>query len=113
MPFLCECLAFFLQMLRYNNAYVDSLYCRSFYDIFWWLIFVDECIFFYLIVSRYIDPQPEYSAVREASFGHGIFDIVNRTHALFYWHRNQDGEAVMADSYWLNNQYWKTSVRIE
>lgn len=59
----------------------------------------------------FIEPQPEHSAFREASFGHGILDIMNRTHALFSWHRNQDGTGVMADSYWLNNQYWKlTSV---
>ncbi|KNA12077.1 hypothetical protein SOVF_128840 [Spinacia oleracea] len=52
-------------------------------------------------------PQPEYSAYREASFGHGIFDIKNRTHAYFGWHRNQDGYAVEADSFWLHNRVWR------
>ncbi|KAK8551808.1 hypothetical protein V6N12_040430 [Hibiscus sabdariffa] len=28
-----------------------------------------------------VEPQPGFSAYREASFGHGIFDIKNRTHA--------------------------------
>jgi len=51
-------------------------------------------------------PQPDYSAYREASFGHGIFEIKNRTHAHFSWHRNQDGYAVEADSLWLHNRYW-------
>lgn len=60
------------------------------------------------LANPYLHPQPEYSAYREASFGHGILDIMNRTHALFYWHRNQDGEPAMADSFWLENQYWKT-----
>ena len=58
-------------------------------------------------------PQPRYSAYREASFGHGIFDIKNRTHAFFGWHRNQDGYAVEADSLWFNNRYWRHSEEKE
>lgn len=55
------------------------------------------------------EPQPSYSAYREASFGHGILDIKNRTHMYFGWHRNQDGYAVEADSVWLLNRYWNPS----
>ncbi|KAK4757223.1 hypothetical protein SAY87_007350 [Trapa incisa] len=51
-------------------------------------------------------PQPAYSAYREASFGHGIFDIKNRTHAYFSWHRNDDGYAVEADSMWFYNRIY-------
>ncbi|KAJ0034455.1 hypothetical protein Pint_25429 [Pistacia integerrima] len=52
------------------------------------------------------DQQPDYSAYRESSFGHGILEIVdvkqqtnrhycglqvkNETHALWTWHRNQE-----------------------
>ncbi|GJN22669.1 hypothetical protein PR202_gb10257 [Eleusine coracana subsp. coracana] len=36
------------------------------------------------------DRQPEYSAYRESSFGHGILEVKNETHALWSWHRNQD-----------------------
>ncbi|OAY80435.1 Purple acid phosphatase 15 [Ananas comosus] len=36
------------------------------------------------------DRQPEYSAYRESSFGHGIVEVKNETHALWTWHRNQD-----------------------
>jgi hypothetical protein len=43
---------------------------------------------------RMTEPQPSYSAYREASFGHGILDIKNRTHAYYGWNRNQDGYAV-------------------
>ena len=43
------------------------------------------------------EPQPKYSAYREASFGHAIFSIKNRTHAHYAWHRNKDGYAVEAD----------------
>lgn len=52
------------------------------------------------------EPQPEYSAYREASFGHAIFDIKNRTHAHYSWHRNQDGVAKEADAIWFFNRYW-------
>ncbi|XP_073526426.1 uncharacterized protein [Phyllobates terribilis] len=51
-------------------------------------------------------PMPEYSAVREASFGHGVLEIKNRTHAHYAWHRNQDDVAVMADSVWFTNRVW-------
>lgn len=36
------------------------------------------------------DCQPEFSAYRESSFGHGILEVKNETHALWTWHRNQD-----------------------
>ncbi|KAK9088067.1 hypothetical protein Syun_030461 [Stephania yunnanensis] len=36
------------------------------------------------------DRQPDYSAYRESSFGHGILEVKNDTHALWTWHRNQD-----------------------
>ncbi|XP_059432421.1 purple acid phosphatase 2-like [Corylus avellana] len=52
------------------------------------------------------EPQPNYSAFREPSFGHGMLEIKNRTHAYFAWHRNDDGYAVVADSVWLTNRFW-------
>ncbi|KAI3962740.1 hypothetical protein MKW92_032597 [Papaver armeniacum] len=36
------------------------------------------------------DRQPDFSAYRESSFGHGILEMKNDTHALWTWHRNQD-----------------------
>lgn len=33
--------------------------------------------------------QPVWSAYREASYGHGTLDVVNATHAIWKWHRNQ------------------------
>lgn len=52
------------------------------------------------------EPQPAYSAFREASFGHATLAIKNRTHAYYSWHRNQDGYAVEADKIWVNNRFW-------
>ncbi|KAI9118014.1 hypothetical protein K1719_010346 [Acacia pycnantha] len=60
------------------------------------------------LATNMTEPQPKYSALREASFGHGILDIKNRSHAYFSWHRNQDGYAVEADSIWLHNRYYGT-----
>ena len=39
---------------------------------------------------------------------HAIFDIKNRTHAYFGWHRNEDEYAVEADSLLFHNRYWKS-----
>ncbi|ERN01269.1 hypothetical protein AMTRI_Chr03g53420 [Amborella trichopoda] len=58
------------------------------------------------LATNMTEPQPKYSAYREASFGHAIFEIKNRTHAYYTWHRNQDGEAVAADSTWFYNRFW-------
>ncbi|CAL0310134.1 unnamed protein product [Lupinus luteus] len=53
-----------------------------------------------------IMPQPDYSAYREPSFGHAIFEIKNRTHAFYSWYRNDDDYATQADSMWFFNRYW-------
>ncbi|KAK8562979.1 hypothetical protein V6N12_011041 [Hibiscus sabdariffa] len=58
------------------------------------------------LANNMTEPQPDYSAYREASFGHAIFDIKNRTHARYSWHRNHDGYAVEADSMWFYNRFW-------
>jgi hypothetical protein len=41
--------------------------------------------------------QPEYSAYRESSFGFGILEVKNETHALWSWNRNQDLYYLAAD----------------
>ncbi|XP_047046290.1 probable purple acid phosphatase 20 [Lolium rigidum] len=51
----------------------------------------------------YIDPQPKTSVFREASFGHGRLQVVNATHALWTWHRNDDDEPVVADRVWITS----------
>nr|XP_043624591.1 bifunctional purple acid phosphatase 26-like [Erigeron canadensis] len=58
------------------------------------------------LASRYNDPQPDYSAFREASYGHSTLEIMNKTHAIYHWNRNEDGKSVQADSFVLKNQYW-------
>ncbi|KAK2997665.1 hypothetical protein RJ639_025003 [Escallonia herrerae] len=55
------------------------------------------------LASKYISPQPKISVFREASFGHGILEVVNATHAKWTWHRNQNDEAVASDAFWLQS----------
>ncbi|KAK9141765.1 hypothetical protein Syun_011165 [Stephania yunnanensis] len=46
------------------------------------------------LAGKFRDPQPNYSAFREASYGHSIIEIKNRTHAIYRWVRNDDGQAI-------------------
>ncbi|CAL5392877.1 unnamed protein product [Camellia sinensis] len=55
------------------------------------------------LASKYINPQPEWSVFREASFGHGELKIVNSTHALWSWHGNDDDEPVRSDEVWITS----------
>ncbi|OEL24325.1 Bifunctional purple acid phosphatase 26 [Dichanthelium oligosanthes] len=63
------------------------------------------------LASRFYDPQPDYSAFREASYGHSILQLKNRTHAVYRWNRNDDGNHVPADTVVFHNQYWTSSTR--
>ncbi|CAN1134134.1 Probable purple acid phosphatase 20 [Linum perenne] len=60
----------------------------------------------------YMDPQPEISKVREASFGHGQLEVVNATHAQWTWHRNDDGENVESDSTWITSLHSESSCKV-
>ncbi|KAL4397842.1 hypothetical protein HN51_002376 [Arachis hypogaea] len=63
------------------------------------------------LASRFTEPQPQYSAFREASYGHSTLEIMNRTHAVYHWNRNDDGKKVKTDSFVLHNQYWGSHRR--
>ncbi|XP_050226515.1 probable purple acid phosphatase 20 [Mercurialis annua] len=55
------------------------------------------------LAGEYIDPKPEISLFREASFGHGQLEVVNASHAQWIWHRNEDDVQVPSDSIWLTS----------
>jgi len=63
------------------------------------------------LASRFYNPQPDYSAFREASYGHSVLQLKNRTHAIYQWNRNDDGNPVPADTVMFHNQYWTSSTR--
>ncbi|GLT28179.1 hypothetical protein SLA2020_031300 [Shorea laevis] len=50
------------------------------------------------------DWQPEYSAFRESSFGHGILEVKNETWALWTWYRNQDSQSEVGDQIYIVRQ---------
>uniref|UniRef100_A0A1J3ECL3 Purple acid phosphatase n=1 Tax=Noccaea caerulescens TaxID=107243 RepID=A0A1J3ECL3_NOCCA len=47
------------------------------------------------------DRQPDYSALRESSFGHGILEMKNDTWALWTWYRNQDSSSQVGDQIYI------------
>ncbi|KAE8666297.1 putative purple acid phosphatase 20 [Hibiscus syriacus] len=55
------------------------------------------------LANKYMDPKPETSVFREASFGHAQLEMVNATHALWNWHRNDDSATVASDSVWFTS----------
>ncbi|XP_020109442.1 phosphoenolpyruvate phosphatase isoform X1 [Ananas comosus] len=63
------------------------------------------------LALRFSDPQPDYSAFREASYGHSTLELKNRTHALYHWNRNDDGKQVPTDFVVFHNQYWASNTR--
>ncbi|KAK4795096.1 hypothetical protein SAY86_013090 [Trapa natans] len=57
------------------------------------------------------DSQPEYSAFRESSFGHGILEVKNETWALWTWYRNQDSYNEFGDQIYIVRQPDLCSIR--
>ncbi|XP_010276060.1 PREDICTED: purple acid phosphatase 18 isoform X1 [Nelumbo nucifera] len=55
------------------------------------------------LAQGYKNPAPEWSVFREASFGHGELKIMNSTHALWSWHRNDNDEPVRSDEVWITS----------
>ncbi|XP_068660156.1 probable purple acid phosphatase 20 [Aristolochia californica] len=55
------------------------------------------------LASKYIDPKPEISLFREASFGHGQLKVVNQTHAKWSWNRNDDNAGSESDAVWMKS----------
>ncbi|KAL6978794.1 Purple acid phosphatase 15 [Sarracenia purpurea var. burkii] len=56
------------------------------------------------------DRQPDYSAFRESSFGHGILEVKNETWALWTWYRNQDSKSKAGDQIYIVRQPAKCPV---
>lgn len=53
-----------------------------------------------------MDPESKISAFREPSFGHGHLSVINSSHALWTWHRNEDDSvaaATASDKVWLRS----------
>ena len=57
------------------------------------------------LYNSWVDPQPAWSAYREAEYGHGVMTILNSTHTFWEWHKNVDSEPVISDSAYFINPY--------
>ena len=51
--------------------------------------------------NDWLDPQPDWSVFRQASYGHGELEVVNATHLRWTWHQNPDLEPTIADELWV------------
>ncbi|KAL5060231.1 hypothetical protein RYX36_031835 [Vicia faba] len=64
------------------------------------------------LARRYQDPKPDISLFREASFGHGLLEVVNASHALWTWHKNDNDKSVASDSIWLTNLFSNPTCKV-
>ncbi|XP_017698163.2 purple acid phosphatase 22-like isoform X2 [Phoenix dactylifera] len=53
------------------------------------------------------------SLFHEASFGHGRLSVVNRTHAHWSWHRNDESDSTVADEVWLDSLSASEACKID
>ena len=51
------------------------------------------------LASNWVEPQPVWSAYRQASYGFGELHVVNSTHMHWAWHQNQDLVPTVADEF--------------
>ena len=51
------------------------------------------------LYTKWKNPQPAYSAFRQASYGHGELQVFNATHMFWSWHVNTDKEPTVSDGY--------------
>ncbi|CAK8577824.1 unnamed protein product [Lathyrus sativus] len=61
--------------------------------------------------TKYQDPKLDISLFREASFAHGLFEVVNTTHALWTWHKNDNDESVVSDYVRLTSLFSNTACK--
>lgn len=57
------------------------------------------------LYTKWVAPQPVWSAIRQAEYGHGVFTIANATAAVWEWHRDVDAEPVVSDTVTVVNPY--------
>lgn len=53
------------------------------------------------LATGWVEPQPVWSAYRQASYGHGELVIFNETHTQWQWHQNLDLSPTVADEFWV------------
>ncbi|ETW03563.1 hypothetical protein, variant 1 [Aphanomyces invadans] len=54
------------------------------------------------LADKFIHPRPVWSAYRRARYGYGLFEVKNRTHALFEWHEDEPTKSNTRDFVWVH-----------
>jgi len=52
------------------------------------------------LATGWVEPQPDWSVYRQASYGHGELVVFNETHTQWQWHQNLDLAPTVADEFW-------------
>jgi hypothetical protein len=55
------------------------------------------------LYTTWLSPQPAWSALRNATWGHGELSVWNATHAGWSWHMNGQSEPVVTDAVTILN----------
>lgn len=53
-------------------------------------------------LDKHWEARPEWSVVREDSYGFATLEVVNATHMQWQWMRNEDNLQIAADFVWIN-----------
>ncbi|KAG2769481.1 hypothetical protein JG687_00005691 [Phytophthora cactorum] len=61
------------------------------------------------LAPTYFDPQPEWSAFRQADYGFSLLNVVNHTHASMQWFEDKaEGDAVLRDTVVLTTSKYRS-----
>lgn len=64
------------------------------------------------LAPTYINPQPVWSAFRQAEYGFGLFHVMNQTHAHIEWYENREsGDAMLRDRAWLSTSHFRANTK--
>lgn len=65
------------------------------------------------LATSFLQPQPAWSAVREAHYGFGLFTAMNATHGVIEAYENQAvGDARLQDSAWVTTTAYRVQANL-
>jgi predicted phosphohydrolase len=53
------------------------------------------------LADEWIEPQPDWSVYRMASYGFGELRVINSTHTYWSWHQNSDLVPAVSDEFYI------------
>ncbi|OWZ23938.1 Iron(III)-zinc(II) purple acid phosphatase [Phytophthora megakarya] len=65
------------------------------------------------LAPTYFDPQPEWSAFRQADYGFSMLNVINRTHANMQWFEDRaEGDAILRDTVSLTTSTYRSGQEL-